>query len=89
MTAAVLRQGAAGPARPGPQDLPAEPLLLCQGVSKWYGPVIGVNRVTLARWELGIWEPGAEARAAAAALRTGGPAAAKERALARVRERFA
>jgi ABC-2 type transport system ATP-binding protein len=25
----------------------AEPLLLCQKVSKWYGPVIGVNQVTL------------------------------------------
>ncbi|HEY7315020.1 MAG TPA: ABC transporter ATP-binding protein [Gemmataceae bacterium] len=25
----------------------AEPLLLCQRVSKWYGPVIGVNQVTL------------------------------------------
>ncbi|MHB1422922.1 MAG: ABC transporter ATP-binding protein [Gemmataceae bacterium] len=25
----------------------AEPLLLCQRVSKWYGPVIGVNHVTL------------------------------------------
>src|SRR5262249_37866208 len=24
-----------------------EPLLLCQRVSKWYGPVIGVNQVTL------------------------------------------
>src|ERR1051325_11613573 len=25
----------------------APPLLLCQRVSKWYGPVIGVNQVTL------------------------------------------
>src|SRR4051812_29366854 len=25
----------------------AAPLLLCQRVSKWYGPVIGVNQVTL------------------------------------------
>jgi ABC-2 type transport system ATP-binding protein len=25
----------------------AEPLLLCERVSKWYGPVIGVNQVTL------------------------------------------
>jgi ABC-2 type transport system ATP-binding protein len=25
----------------------AEPVLLCQRVSKWYGPVIGVNQVTL------------------------------------------
>src|SRR4051794_6771690 len=25
----------------------AEPLLLCQRVSKWYGAVIGVNQVTL------------------------------------------
>src|ERR1700681_1840926 len=24
-----------------------EPVLLCQRVSKWYGPVIGVNQVTL------------------------------------------
>ena len=24
-----------------------EPLLLCQRVSKWYGPVIGINQVTL------------------------------------------
>lgn len=26
---------------------PATPVLLCQRVSKWYGPVIGVNQVTL------------------------------------------
>jgi ABC-2 type transport system ATP-binding protein len=25
----------------------AAPVLLCQGISKWYGPVIGVNQVTL------------------------------------------
>ncbi len=28
-------------------DSPPAPLLLCQRVSKWYGPVIGVNQVTL------------------------------------------
>src|SRR5579872_6335526 len=27
--------------------LPTVPALLCQRVSKWYGPVIGVNQVTL------------------------------------------
>src|SRR3954452_15762442 len=31
-----------------PQVTPSEPpLMLCQRVSKWYGPVIGVNQVTL------------------------------------------
>ncbi|HTU92261.1 MAG TPA: ABC transporter ATP-binding protein [Gemmataceae bacterium] len=29
------------------EEAPAVPLLLCQRVSKWYGPVIGVNQVTL------------------------------------------
>ncbi|HTU21828.1 MAG TPA: ABC transporter ATP-binding protein [Gemmataceae bacterium] len=29
------------------EESPAPPLLLCQRVSKWYGPVIGVNSVTL------------------------------------------
>jgi ABC-2 type transport system ATP-binding protein len=42
--------------QPAPQTIPhspfaiphfAEPLLLCERVSKWYGPVIGVNQVTL------------------------------------------
>src|SRR5579859_7181456 len=28
-------------------ELEAAPLLLCERVSKWYGPVIGVNQVTL------------------------------------------
>ncbi len=32
--------------KPVPQSR-AEPVLLCQRVSKWYGPVIGVNQVTL------------------------------------------
>ena len=31
---------------PVPQGT-SEPVLLCQRVSKWYGPVIGVNQVTL------------------------------------------
>jgi ABC-2 type transport system ATP-binding protein len=30
-----------------PSVAASEPLLLCQTVSKWYGPIIGVNRVTL------------------------------------------
>jgi ABC-2 type transport system ATP-binding protein len=30
-----------------PRAAEAPPLLLCQRVSKWYGPVIGVNQVTL------------------------------------------
>ncbi|MBY0231666.1 MAG: ABC transporter ATP-binding protein [Gemmataceae bacterium] len=35
-------------AEPAPAPVPqGEPLLLCQRVSKWYGPVIGVNHVTL------------------------------------------
>src|SRR5271168_4412379 len=29
------------------QTLNTNPLLLCERVSKWYGPVIGVNQVTL------------------------------------------
>ena len=43
---------AAGPS-PAPSlttnhsPLSTSPLLLCQRVSKWYGPVIGVNQVTL------------------------------------------
>src|SRR5205823_6679933 len=33
---------------PDPLPEPAEaPLLLCQRVSKWYGPVLGVNQVSL------------------------------------------
>src|SRR5437879_4140730 len=36
------------PARPGPHlAVTASPLLLCERVSRWYGPVIGVNQVTL------------------------------------------
>jgi ABC-2 type transport system ATP-binding protein len=30
-----------------PQSAIAAPLLLCERVSKWYGPVIGVNQITL------------------------------------------
>ena len=33
--------------RPSPLATTSAPLLLCQRVSKWYGPVIGVNQVTL------------------------------------------
>ncbi len=32
---------------PVPGPTPTTPLLLCERVSKWYGPVIGVNQVTL------------------------------------------
>src|SRR5580692_4668500 len=43
----------ASPAQPAPSSINNQqskiqnPLLLCQRVSKWYGPVIGVNQVTL------------------------------------------
>src|ERR1700735_2861827 len=43
----------ASPAQPAPPSISNQktsinnPLLLCQRVSKWYGPVIGVNQVTL------------------------------------------
>ncbi|MGH7173472.1 MAG: ABC transporter ATP-binding protein [Gemmataceae bacterium] len=40
------RQGAVLPPLPDGRGS-APPLLLCQRVSKWYGPVIGVNSVTL------------------------------------------
>jgi ABC-2 type transport system ATP-binding protein len=51
-----VRGQGSGVSAPGPSSLTphpspltpaAEPLLLCQRVSKWYGPVIGVNQVTL------------------------------------------
>jgi ABC-2 type transport system ATP-binding protein len=35
------------PRSPFPVPRSAEPVLLCERVSKWYGPVIGVNQVTL------------------------------------------
>lgn len=35
------------PVRALPQEATEAPLLLCQRVSKWYGPVLGVNQVTL------------------------------------------
>ncbi|MCI0461878.1 MAG: ABC transporter ATP-binding protein [Gemmataceae bacterium] len=35
------------PLTPHPSPLPSSPLLLFDHVSKWYGPVIGVNQVTL------------------------------------------
>jgi ABC-2 type transport system ATP-binding protein len=34
-------------AHSSPRSSPATPVLLCERVSKWYGPVIGVNQVTL------------------------------------------
>jgi ABC-2 type transport system ATP-binding protein len=44
---ASLPLPSATPALLAPHPLPHAPLLLCQRVSKWYGPVIGVNQVTL------------------------------------------
>jgi ABC-2 type transport system ATP-binding protein len=44
------QRSASAPALPSGSRLneaAAEPVLLCQRVSKWYGPVIGVNQVTL------------------------------------------
>jgi ABC-2 type transport system ATP-binding protein len=43
-TAAPVLKAPPRAPRPTP---PATPVLLCQRVSKWYGPVIGVNQVTL------------------------------------------
>src|ERR1700733_2987167 len=43
----------ASPAQPAPSSINNQqsavnnPLLLCQRISKWYGPVIGVNQVSL------------------------------------------
>ncbi len=44
------QRSASAPALPSGSRLneaAAAPVLLCQRVSKWYGPVIGVNQVTL------------------------------------------
>src|SRR5262245_27018680 len=43
----VVRPSREEAVRAGPPAPAAAPLLLCERVSKWYGPVIGVNQVTL------------------------------------------